>query len=336
MEKKMLGIIGIAVILLAAITVLAVNTYQKPAFSNKEEELFTIRAPVRPALVMAFEFADELGYLKEAGIRLEHTGDVSGGPEAIMSVEQGSNDVGTSAAWTALINAKAKGVNIKVVLSGGGVSPETNSEWLVLNDSGIKTANDLKSKKIAVNTLGAHYEYTTRAYLNQQGASQDIQMIVLPYPNQIQALRQRQIDVAALNSPFKDKLKEEGGVRTLFTDYDVLGRKSTGGYFFREKFIKEHPDIVKKFVSATVKAIDWVDAHPKEAVEIYERILKKRNQNPDLAKYWKGWGISDNGIIHDEDIQLWIDAMVAGEKLKTGEFKPSNLYTNEFNPYYKK
>ena len=34
-------------------------------------------------------------------------------------------------------------------------------------------------------------------------------------------------------------------------------------------------------------------------------------------------------------MQWWIDAMVEQGQLKPGQIKASDIYTNEYNPYYK-
>lgn len=41
-------------------------------------------------------------------------------------------------------------------------------------------------------------------------------------------------------------------------------------------------------------------------------------------------------VYADKDAQFWIDWLVKDGKIKEGQFKPSDIYTNQFNPYYKK
>jgi hypothetical protein len=42
-----------------------------------------------------------------------------------------------------------------------------------------------------------------------------------------------------------------------------------------------------------------------------------------------------DGIIKDDSIQLWIDALNYYKEIKPG-IRASDIYTNEFNPYAKK
>src|SRR5208282_2733540 len=76
-----------------------------------------------------------------------------------------------------------------------------HSSFFVLADSPIKTAQDLKGKSIAVNTLGAQLEYVVRLYLKQNGMSlSDVQLVAVPGPQLEQVLRHKQVDVAAVGA----------------------------------------------------------------------------------------------------------------------------------------
>ena len=39
--------------------------------------------------------------------------------------------------------------------------------------------------------------------------------------------------------------------------------------------------------------------------------------------------------ISDSDAQFWIDWLIKDGKIQEGQFKPSDIYTNQFNLYYK-
>ena len=59
------------------------------------------------------------------------------------------------------------------------------------------------------------------------------------------------------------------------SDYTTIGRTYL---FTSEKMIKEHPDIVKKFVRATQKGLEYSIEHPEEAVDAFIKY------NPDAAE----------------------------------------------------
>ncbi len=335
-------IIILLVILVAGIMAAGLFFAEKAKMSSSpeiiEKKEVTIRYLSSSAVVEPYEFAKELGYLES--INISRLGSNTGGPEDIMSVATGSTDVGHSA-WVAIINARARGIEIKAIAAPMGNSPESwyegtpyMSKWIVLENSSIKSAKDLTGKKIAVHTLGGHVEYITREYLARNNISPaDVQLITIPHHEE--ALRQGLVDVVAPIGAQIDKMEAGGGVRVLFTDYDIIGNQTHCGLFMSGKFIRENPEVVKQFVKANSKAADWAIGHPSEAKELAAKIIKSKGGNPELARYWKGFGVREHALLEDSDVQFWIDWLVKDGRIKEGRFKPADIYTNEFNPYSK-
>ena len=119
----------------------------------KPHEEVTIRYLSSSTIVEPYELAKELGYLK--GINITRAGSYTGGPEDIIAVASGSTNIGHSA-WISIINAKARGTEIKAFAAPMGNSPESwyegtpyLSKWIVLENSSIRIAKDLMGKKIA-------------------------------------------------------------------------------------------------------------------------------------------------------------------------------------------
>ena len=239
------------------------------------------------------------------------------------------------------MNAKARGAEIKAIAGPMGNSRESwyegtpyLSKWLVLNNSGIRSPKDVAGKTIAVHTLGGHADYITREYLARNNISKDdVKLLVMSHHEEV--LRQGQVDIVAPVGAQIDKIEEGGGMRVLFTDYDIIGNQTHCGMFMSDKFIRENPDIVRKFVEGSARAADWARDHPKEAKELAAKIMKDKGGNPELAKYWKGFGVREHALLLDSDVQFWIDWLVRDGRIKEGQFKPSDFYTNEFNPYYR-
>lgn len=324
----------IVVVLLILVGILAISLPNK---ENENKEI-TVRYLSIPTAIFPFELADQLGYLKEKGIKLERAGTTFSGPESIIALDSGSVDI-ASAATPAIINAvkgKSKLVSLWVNV---GTNKELHGKFFVLKDSNIQNAKDLIGKKIGVNTLGAHLDFVMREYLKKNGLTiKDVQLVVVPDTNLEQVLLQKQVDVIGIwdpNSPIAGKLEESGKVRLLFTDYDVLGEIAIGFAGFNKEFIEKNPKVTKDFVEATAKAIDYSNENPDQARKYISKIIEEKGGNPDLSKYWNGFGIRKHGIISDHDVQFWIDALVQNGKLNPGEFKPSDIYTNDYNPLNK-
>ncbi len=303
-----------------------------------QNDLITLRTTGNiGSSALPIDIAEEKGFFKEQGINLESTGATQVGTESVQALLAGSIDIAGSA-WQPWINAINRGAKLKVVVAGQGQNvKEPGILWIVLKNSSIKSAKDLIGKKIAVNGLGAEADYVTRAYLRQNGLSIDqVQLIVVPWPQHEQVLKSGQVDVVAANTPFSDRLLEGGDTRVLFSDYDVRGETALYVYGVREDFIEQNPDAVKRFVAAVAKAYDWSAENPEEAKRVVAEIYKKQGGNPELAKYWSPRMTWDHGFIQDKDVQWWLDIFAKDGIIKEGKLKPSDIYTNEFNPYFKK
>jgi ABC-type nitrate/sulfonate/bicarbonate transport system substrate-binding protein len=286
------------------------------------------------------ELAEDLGYL--APLKLDWVGNTISGPQDVQSVATGQIDIGSAfnGAILKLIAAKAP---IKPVVAQYGIDDKNYHAFFVLENSPIKTARDFIGKKVGVNTLGAHIEFTLREYLTRNGLTPEeikqVTLVALPPVNTEQALRQGQIDVAALFSVLRDKAVERGGVRAVFTDYELFGKFTAGNFVLNEKFIKANPVATHVLVTGVARAIDWAQTQPVEVVRArFEKIINDRKRNEDTAslKYWKSTGIANKGgVIEDKELQIWIDWLAKDGVIKPGQLKASQTYTNAFNDFAK-
>ena len=158
----------------------------------------------------------------------------------------------------------------------------------VVADQEKHTARDLIGKKVSMNTLGAHSEFVLREYLARNGLTpkeaEQVTFVVVPPISSEQSLRAGQVDVAALNGLLRDKALERGGLRLLFSDYQLYGSFNAGTYVFKEKFIKENPKTVARFVEGTARAIEWARTTPKDQVVArFVDIIQKRGRGEDPA-----------------------------------------------------
>ncbi|TXH66360.1 MAG: ABC transporter substrate-binding protein [Thiothrix sp.] len=302
--------------------------------SYDDSQVTKIRYLKGQGQVSSHELADALGWFKDEGIEFEPVGYSSGGPESLMALSAGSVDI-AGAATSAIINAIIGGADIKAVSTGTGVNTTVVSHFYVLDNSPIHSAADLAGKVIAVNTLGAHLDYVVKEYLRKNNVDPNsVKLVVVPGPQLDQVLRSGQVDVAAVGTwqaTFAGEIEKGGGVRTLFTDYDVLGDIALGYTVFSNQFIKEHPDAVARFATLSAKAADWSQAHLEEAKQTIGKTLEARKENGALAQYWKGYGTRPHALIEDRDSQFWLDILARDGNTKAKELKPSQIHTNEFN-----
>lgn len=309
------------------------------AGSGGEEET-TIRYQSYAGAVDAFLLADALGEFK--GLTLKRVGDVTGGPQALQALASDQTDIGGSAFYGAIAQLVATGAPIKAVIPFYGSNEKTNSKLVVLEDSPIKTAHDLIGKKIAVNTLGANYEAVLDTWFHQEGlsdAEQDkITLVPLPPLNTPEALENAKVDAAVLSFLGYQQTTAQYKVRELVNDIEVVGSPyAGGGLTLRNEFIEKNPKTSRQLVEGVATAIEFLETHDKQEVfDVYFPYLEENGFgdyiDPIKANFPGTLGIDPKPVIHDEDIQRWVDWLDSRGDIDADDLDVSDVYTNEFNP----
>ncbi|MFF0577109.1 ABC transporter substrate-binding protein [Streptosporangium saharense] len=284
------------------------------------------------------ELAEDLGYL--APLKLKWIGNTISGPQDIQAAATGQTDFG-GAFNGAIIKLAAAKAPIKAVVGYYGSDADSYVGYFVPDGSPIKGPRDLIGKKIGVNTLGAHLEAVLKEYLKRGGLTPEeikqVELVVVPPISTEQALRQGQIDVAALNGVLRDTALQRGGIHALFKDIDLFGPFTAGSYVLTDRFVARNPNTTKKFVEAVAKAVEWTQTHSREEyVARAEAIIAKRNRNEDTAaiKLWKSSGVAGKGgVIDPREFQIWIDWLQRAGEIKPGQVKTEDLFTNAYNPF---
>lgn len=314
---------------LGAVLALGLSAAGLPSFALAQSpEAVKFRYLASQGGVSPHELAYELGYYKDLGVELENVGYAQGGPASLFALAAGSVDLG-SAATSAVINSIAGGNDFVAAYPSNGIDDQVQSVFYVLEDSPIKSIADIAGKSIAVNTLGAHLDYTVREALHQVGLPQTAaNLVVVPGPQLEQILRSRQVDIAALGywqSTFEGVLKEHGGVRAVFDDTDVLGEIAGGFIVLRRDFIKAHPEAARHFVEQATRAADWSRQNPDEARKVLAKILNDRGENGELAKHWTGFGLREGAQATPRDLDFWINVLERDGSVPKGKFTATDL-----------
>lgn len=294
-----------------------------PAFAD-----VTLRYLASQGGLSAYELAAELGYFDGTGITLENVGYAQGGPASLVALAGGSVEIG-SAATAAVLNSIAAGNDFVAAFPSNGINDQAQSVFYVLEDSPIKSIEDLPGKTIAVNTLGAHLDYVVREALHQKGLPEDsANLIVVPGPQLEQVLRSKQVDIAAFGywqTTFTGAALQNGGLRAVFDDTDVLGDIAGGFIVLRRDWIEAHPEEAKAFVEGSVKALDYARENPEETKAIFAKVLAERGENADVAQYFAGYGVREGGLPVERDVQFWIDVLERQGAVKQGQLVAKDI-----------
>jgi ABC-type nitrate/sulfonate/bicarbonate transport system substrate-binding protein len=334
--KNKSKVFTVIVILLCLINLLLAgcNTAKQDAQTQAKQQkgLDVVKIPDihMPTYLYSPYIADEKGFFAEEGIKPQFTGMIPPG-QHVAAVASGTNDVGYLHV-NRTIAGIAGGAKMRAVAADTVTTKEfPHMEFVVLENSPLKKPTDIIGKKVGIIAMGGCNEYTPYEILAKNGISDPkgkFEFVVIPIGNEEQALRSGQVDVVGYHGHPAEVFKR-GGLRILFSDYDIWG--STGGscpWYFSEKFIKENPDVVRRFVRAMAKTTDWINAHQQEAIEIQAKRLNF-DANKIVPMYF-----AEHAIIKEDTVQVWIDILKKYGEIS--DFSPNDIYTNEFNDYVKK
>lgn len=332
--KRYLSLIAAAAATVVTLSVSACGGQATATGTDSGDQVTTLRYQGSANSVTLPELAADLGYLED--IKLEWVGNTISGPQDIQSAATNQTDFG-GAFTGAVVKLADAGAKITAVVNYYGSDAKTFGGYYVLQDSGIRTARDLIGKKIGVNTLGGQSEAVIHTYLLNNGLSEAeikaVQLVVLPPNDTEQAVRRGQVDVGALGSVLQDRAVAAGGLRSLFSDFELFGTFPGGQYVFRNDFLSKNPDTVRTFTTGVAKAIEWETTTPRdEVIERFTKIIegRGRSESTDVLKFWKSVGVPDAGVIQDTHFTLWEDYLKdAG--LISGDLQPQKYYTNQFN-----
>lgn len=207
----------------------------------------------------AYIMADAKGFYEEAGLDVEI---MPGGPNlnGTALVASGANTFGT-ADVNSILSGNAKGMDLVMVAAcfqrhPGGV--------ITLADSGIETPKDLAGRTLAYNEGGPWT--LTKAMLAKAGVPlEDINLVVSP---STELLVNGSVDAKTgfvVNEPIAIELQGHPTRVILPSDNGV---NTYAEVIYADRgYIEANPDIVARFVAATIKGIDYAYANQAETVE---------------------------------------------------------------------
>jgi ABC-type nitrate/sulfonate/bicarbonate transport system substrate-binding protein len=255
--------------------------------------------------------AQKAGAYEKAGIDLELT-EVQGGPAVVAAIASGEADIGY-AAPVPPINARLNGVNVKMVLTlGHEVDPDKKFIWLIASKaSGVKALADIKGKKISFNANGGLCELAWRDHLLQASISFDeVEPVVLPFPQQEAALEQGGIDAACTINPFYSSIIANEAIGSVTIAEGMLADEKeptiNDVVFASDEFLAANRAVLKTFAAVTDAARkEMLADRSKEEAAAVEFL----GLTPETAKSFKLPIVKQEMTISANDVQKVLDAM---------------------------
>lgn len=201
------------------------------------------------------------GFYKAEGIDLQIPVMASG--TAISALLSGQVDVATAGS---AIRAGMQGAPVKAVLFYF-----KTLIFEMVAAPGINTLADLKGKRVGNNGAGSTTEVVARTLLKNAGLdpAKDVTFVNAPAGQEVQTLAAGAIDAIVMNVD-QGALAEQQGFHVLVSAQEV-GRQSPspqGGWAVTDTALQTKPDLIKRWLRATVKSLQFTHDHQDETATI--------------------------------------------------------------------
>jgi len=294
---------------------------------------------VAQAQFAGYYAAHDQGYYKEECLEVTiRSGGLNIEPEEVV----GKGEAQFGIAWQpGMLAARDRGVPLKAIAQ---VFQYSGMRLLSWKESGIRSAADLKGKKVAVWLAGNELELL--ATLAKHGLDPKKDLTIVPASLDMDLFLQHKVDVAAAMTynelaqvletvnPTTGKLYES-------TDLNVIDFNKEGTAMLEDRIIvtedwiksARNQDIAVRFLRASIKGWIYCRDHPDDALKI---VLKNA---PTLGKSHQAWQLNEvNRLIWPSpqgigmmNAQRWLEtANISHRYGVTKTLADVSAYTNEF------
>ncbi|WP_150267921.1 ABC transporter substrate-binding protein [Paenibacillus tepidiphilus] len=255
----------------------AAGTGAKPASAKFKYGKLKIQALSGAVCGAPSYVAYEKGFFAEEGLDVEL---VSGSMDAMKTGLTTGEFTVTNGDFVWFTSIQ-QGLDLKVI---GGLHHGC-IKLVVPPGSSIKTAADLKGKRIGVDEIGGVPMAVSSVVLANAGLDpqKDVQWLAYPLDQLQEGVKKGEIDVYAAWDPFGKLAEVNDGYTVLSdisTDHSFAG-KSCCFLYASGKQIKENPERVAAIARAYQKATAWIAEHPEETAKL--EIEKKYVATNDVA-----------------------------------------------------
>jgi NitT/TauT family transport system substrate-binding protein len=202
------------------------------------------------------------------------------GPSAIEALLAGRLDasyIGPNPAINGYVVSDGQAVRVIAGATSAGAS------FVVRNDSGINSVQDLGGKKFASPQLGNTQDVALRKYLTDNGfktVEDGGNVTVLPIANAdiLTTFLKKEIDGAWVPEPWATRLVNAAGGKIFVDERDLWppeGRFVTAHLIVSPEYLKENPDVIKKLLAAHVNETQWINEHKNEVPKVFNTELQK-------------------------------------------------------------
>lgn len=188
---------------------------------------------------------------------------LNAGPSAMESILSGAIDlayVGPNPAINAHVRSRGEEIRVVAGAARGGAA------LVVQGDGRIGSPTDFRGKRVATPQLGNTQDVACRAWLADQGfevtqTGGDVFVVPTANPDILPLFLRGEIDAAWTVEPWVSRLESEAGGKILVPEDDAITTVLVAG----ARFLREQPELARRFVSGHGELTRWIGSHPDEA-----------------------------------------------------------------------
>ena len=206
--------------------------------------------------------------------------EISSGAKQTEALAAGSLDIASCLGGTSAILAASNGADVKVV---GIYSRAPKAFNIMVKDPAIKTAADLKGKRVVGPKGTILHQILAAALVKEKLTLKDVEFRSIGIPAAVNALLAGEADAALVAGA--DVLRaQRAGARILANGEGLVNATIVIGV--SGKFLKEHPETVKKYMALHQESIDFMKKNQDKA---FEFTAKETGLSPEDVKLMAPW-----------------------------------------------
>jgi len=212
-----------------------------------------------------FAYGKDKGYYKDAGINLDiRSGNGSGSAHRLVANGDSTFSYGSCASMLNLAAQGAPLISVAVIDAMG------TEAVIVRPDTGVKSFQDLKGKTLLTTANAGVNTFFPLVLKNAGLQESDVKITNVPDGALVSSYLQGAGGAVGILGGLDDKpaeIKANGGAEPVTFPYSDFGVNQVGYCIAASTdTVAKNPDLVKRFVAATVKAYKETEADPDKAI----------------------------------------------------------------------
>src|SRR6266545_3272390 len=273
------------------------------------------------------------GYYRDAGLDVTLVqGNGSGNTAQLVANGRAQLAYADAVSVSQLI---AKGAPMKVVAT---IYQSNPNAVMALKKTGIKSVKDLAGKKVGVPSGSSQTTMLPLLLKSNNLKESDITMIDMPVASMVPALLQGQVD-AVLGSidAYQIQAESQGAQLDVYRFADHGVPTVSTSIFASSSYLKDNPDVVKKFIAASLKGWSFALDNPAKAIKDVKTVFPEVNEKlaaAELAAITPLFCSGGAKYIGKAEDALWVKSqdLLSEVKLLPAGQNPKSYYTNDYLP----